>query len=47
MNSYNMDIIIIVKIGEEELSKLISFCCISHLDIFFLSDGSLRSQAWE
>lgn len=30
-----MDIIIIVKIREEELSKLISFCCVSHLDTFF------------
>lgn len=48
MNSHQMDIVIIVKIREEELPKLISSCCISHLDIFFfISNGSLCSQAWE
>lgn len=35
MNTHQMDIVIVVKIREEELSKLISPCCISHLDIFF------------
>lgn len=35
MNSHDMAIIITVEIREEELSKLISFCCISHLDLFF------------
>lgn len=35
MNLHQMDIVIIVKIREEELPKLISSCCISHLDIFF------------
>lgn len=34
MNSHDMGIIIIVKIREEELSKLISVCCISHLVVF-------------
>lgn len=36
MNLHQMDIVIIVKIREEELPKLISSCCISHLDIFSL-----------
>lgn len=36
MNSRDMSIIIVARIREEELSKLISFCCTSHLDMFFI-----------
>lgn len=35
MHSRDVGIIIVAQIREEELSKLISFCCISHLDMFF------------
>lgn len=39
MNSHDVGIIIVAQIREEELSKLISFCCISHLDaVFYLLD---------
>lgn len=39
MNSRDMGIIIVAQIREEELSKLISFCCFSHLDmLFYLMD---------
>lgn len=39
MNSHDVAIIIGAQIREEELSKLISFCCISHLDmVFYLMD---------
>lgn len=34
MNS--RDIIIVAQIREEELPKLISFCCTSHLAMFFI-----------
>lgn len=47
MNSHDMGIIVVAQIREEELSELISFCCISHLDMFFLSNGSLCSRALE